>query len=224
MPSPAAWIGTQFRAVSAAAKYGLRPWRVAVRAIRRHGAVQRIPELAGLVSRVAAVRPKVVVEVGTRLGGTFSCWPAVSAPDALLVSIDLPAGSFGGGSGDDVVRKLGTYLRPGQTLECLRQDSHLPATRDWLVGVLAGRPIDFLFLDGDHSLAGVGRDFEAFGPLVAPGGLVAFHDIVPEPDNAHIQVPEFWAALRGRYESAEFIDPPGRAEGGMGIGVIRIGS
>jgi predicted O-methyltransferase YrrM len=216
------WLGRQVRLYSAAMKYGVHPWRVAARAVRRHGAVQRIPELAGLVSRVAAIQPKVVVEVGTRLGGTFSCWPAVATADALLVSIDLPAGSFGGGSGDEVLKKLPTLLRPGQKLECLRQDSHLPATKDWLVGVLGGRPIDFLFLDGDHSFAGVGQDLDVFGPLVASGGLVAFHDIVPEPNNPHIQVPEFWAGLRGRYKHEEFIDPPGRPEGGMGIGIIRI--
>src|SRR5690242_16632985 len=99
MRSPTAWLGQQYRTFSAAARHGLGPWRVAVRAIRQHGAVQRVPELSGLVGMVAAIRPRVVVEVGTRLGGTFSCWPAVAAPDALLVSIDLPAGSFGGGSG-----------------------------------------------------------------------------------------------------------------------------
>lgn len=209
------------RTLAAAARHGWAPARLAARAIRRHGAVQRVQELAGLVAAVAAVRPAVVVEVGTRHGGTFSCWPQVAAPGALLVSIDLPAGSFGGGSGEDAVARLSGFLRPGQTLEVLRQDSHLPGTRDWLVGVLAGRPVDFLFLDGDHSLTGIRQDFEAFGPLVRAGGLVAFHDIVPDPGNAHIQVPEFWASLRDRPGAREFIDPPGRAAGGMGIGVVR---
>ncbi|MFO0799639.1 MAG: class I SAM-dependent methyltransferase [Gemmataceae bacterium] len=221
MSLPSALLGP-VRRMTTAARHGWGPARLADHAIRRHQAVQRLPELAGLVSMVAALKPTVVVEVGTRHGGTFSCWPPVAAAGALLVSMDLPAGSFGGGSGDPVLARLAEFLRPGQRLETLRQDSHLPASREWLVGVLAGRPIDFLFLDGDHSLAGIRQDFETYGPLVRPGGLVAFHDILPDPGNAHIQVPEFWAELRGRYAAREFIDPPGRTTGGMGIGVVRV--
>jgi predicted O-methyltransferase YrrM len=40
-----------------------------------------------------------------------------------------------------------------------------------------GRPLaDFVFVDGDHSWAGISSDFEAWSGLVAPGGLIAFHD------------------------------------------------
>jgi predicted O-methyltransferase YrrM len=38
-------------------------------------------------------------------------------------------------------------------------------------------PIDLLFIDGDHSYAGVLADWQTFGPALAPGGVVAFHDI-----------------------------------------------
>lgn len=38
------------------------------------------------------------------------------------------------------------------------------------------RKIAFLFIDADHSYAGVKADFETWFPLVAPGGIVAFHD------------------------------------------------
>jgi len=39
-------------------------------------------------------------------------------------------------------------------------------------------PLRFLWIDGDHSYAGACRDFEAFSPHLAPGGVVAFHDVL----------------------------------------------
>jgi hypothetical protein len=51
-------------------------------------------------------------------------------------------------------------------LEKFSQD----AARNWSL------PIDFLFIDGDHSREGVARDWAAWGRFVEPGGRVAFHD------------------------------------------------
>lgn len=48
-------------------------------------------------------------------------------------------------------------------------------------------PIDFLFLDGDHSESGVQRDWDDWHRFVVSGGVVAFHDAAvfpggPQPD------------------------------------------
>lgn len=40
--------------------------------------------------------------------------------------------------------------------------------------------IDFLFIDGDHSIEGCKFDFENFSPYVNVNGFVAFHDYFPE--------------------------------------------
>jgi len=37
-------------------------------------------------------------------------------------------------------------------------------------------PIDLLWIDGDHSEAGVRADLDQWSPLVRPGGLLAAHD------------------------------------------------
>lgn len=37
-------------------------------------------------------------------------------------------------------------------------------------------PIDFLFIDGDHSEKGTFEDWEFYSPLVKTGGLIALHD------------------------------------------------
>jgi hypothetical protein len=35
---------------------------------------------------------------------------------------------------------------------------------------------DLLFIDGDHSYAGVKSDWEAYGPMLKPGSIAVFHD------------------------------------------------
>jgi predicted O-methyltransferase YrrM len=37
-------------------------------------------------------------------------------------------------------------------------------------------PVDFVFIDGDHSYEGLSGDWEAWSGLVAPCGIVALHD------------------------------------------------
>jgi len=37
-------------------------------------------------------------------------------------------------------------------------------------------PVDFIFIDGDHSYEGVSRDFEYVKPLLAERPVIAFHD------------------------------------------------
>ena len=42
--------------------------------------------------------------------------------------------------------------------------------------------IDFLFIDGDHSIKGCDYDFTHYSPLVKKGGFIAFHDFDPSRD------------------------------------------
>jgi predicted O-methyltransferase YrrM len=46
--------------------------------------------------------------------------------------------------------------------------------KDW------NKAIDLLFIDGSHEYADVLADFETFYPHVVPGGVVAFHDVLPD--------------------------------------------
>ena len=40
--------------------------------------------------------------------------------------------------------------------------------------------IGLLFIDGDHTAAGIRADYEGFAPYVVPGGWLAMHDYCPE--------------------------------------------
>jgi len=78
-------------------------------------------------------------------------------------------------------------------------DSYSPTTINKLVEMLKGRPIDLLFIDGDHSYEGVKQDYEIFGQMTKH--IIAFHDIFVVPD-----VKQFWAELRPANPNYEFMD------------------
>jgi predicted O-methyltransferase YrrM len=44
---------------------------------------------------------------------------------------------------------------------------------------------EFIFVDGDHSYQGVRQDILDFFPLLAPGGLMVFHDYLPALDDTN---------------------------------------
>lgn len=46
------------------------------------------------------------------------------------------------------------------------------------VGAAWTKPIDFLFLDGDHSPEGARSAFRTWTPFLKPGGVVALHNSV----------------------------------------------
>jgi cephalosporin hydroxylase len=192
--------------------------RLAQAAIDRQ-ATQKIRELAPLVALLLGRKLETVVEIGTAAGGTLFAWCKLAAADALVVSIDLPGGPFSPNTSS--VEFLRAYARPEQKLHLVRADSHLPATKETLLRILAGRTIDFLFVDGDHSYEGVRQDFELYAPLVGSGGFVAFHDIAPHPPQSGCRVEQLWNEIKPGRRYTEYVDPGGGSWGG--IGIIQVG-
>jgi predicted O-methyltransferase YrrM len=194
---------------------------LATEAIRRQ-AYQKLPELEPLIALVRKRRPRTVVEIGTHKGGTLFAWCQAADPEALIVSIDLPQGLFGGGYTRAEARAFQEFARPGQRLHTLRRNSHSRWTAWRLRRLLRGRAIDFLMIDGDHTYEGVKRDWEMYEPLVTSGGLIAFHDILEHPEEPLCKVDELWNELAQHHETVEFTDPDddrGHGQWG-GIGVV----
>jgi predicted O-methyltransferase YrrM len=145
------------------------------------GIVQKREEIQWLFELVRAARPRIVLEIGLDLGGTFFLWSRAAAPDAHLLAIDTtPPGRLGVWSAFPLVRR-GFAVGSQRVSLLMGRDSHSQTTFRRVARLLGGRSIDFLFIDGDHSRDGVRQDFDMYSPLVAPGGLVAFHDISPNP-------------------------------------------
>lgn len=178
-------------------------------------------ELREFLLFVQELRPRAVLEIGTALGGTFFLLTRVSAPDAVLVTVDLSSPSdvrFGGG---DVGRRAPLYeafALEQQRVRFLPGDSHTPTLRRRVETEFAGREVDLLFIDGDHSEAGVRTDYAMYKDLVRAGGAIAFHDIVDGDPELVGGVPRFWRSVRSS-DAREFVADP--TQGGWGIGVLR---
>lgn len=165
-------------------------------------------------------RPRRVLEIGTAKGGTLYLWTQAAADDAVIVSLDLPGGQFGGGYPEARLPFYQAFARPGQKLVLMRDDSHTQASLEAVRSRFGGEPIDFAFIDGDHTYDGVRRDVEMYGPLVREGGLIGFHDILPQPDSPETQVHRLWNELRRDHDVEEFIahDSPRK----IGIGLLHV--
>lgn len=177
--------------------------------------LQHRSELLELARLVAELRPKTVVEIGTFRGGTLFIFARLAAPDATIVSLDLPASAMGRVYRAAQVPLFHRFTHHRQHLYLLREDSHRLETLIHVTSALGGKPLDFLFIDGDHTYESVRTDFERFAPLVRTGGLIAFHDIAMGPPSG---VARFWQELEGRYPRREIVhDTQVRP---MGIGVL----
>jgi predicted O-methyltransferase YrrM len=173
-------------------------------------------EIEGLVEAVAALQPKIIVEIGTNMGGSLFCFTKVAQPNALIISIDLPEGLGGGGYPLYRSNFYQSFASQKQKMLLWRLDSHKEHTLTQLKKILNGQKIDFLFLDGDHSYEGIKQDFEWYAPLVKSGGIIAFHDIKPSlPDN-WIQVGRFWNEIKKEYQHKEIVSDE-VSWGGIGI-------
>ena len=175
-------------------------------------------EILGLLRILGEAKPRRVVEIGTAGGGTLYLFARVASEDAVIVSIDLPGGAFGGGYLPWRIPLYRSFAGPRQRLHLLRGDSHSPVTAGKLEARLKSGKIDFLFIDGDHTAGGVKKDFEMYSPLVAHGGLIGFHDIVRDPSDAANEVHRFWEEIRSRYPHREIVSDRRRK---YGIGLIR---
>lgn len=174
-------------------------------------------EIVALGAIVRKRQPRIIVEIGTARGGTLFIWCALAHPEATLVSIDLPGGMHGGGYPYWKTFVYKRFPTPKQKLHLLRGDSHSASMLEQLKMRLAGQPIDFLFIDGDHTYAGVKRDFEMYSSLVRKGGLIAFHDIAIHPPEIDCHVDKFWNELKQTRPSREFIENPKQGWGGIGL-------
>jgi predicted O-methyltransferase YrrM len=183
---------------------------------REFAALQRLPELSQLLWEVEDEAPEAVLEIGTYAGGTLYCWCRLAAPDAVIVSIDLPEGRFGGGCTEERAEEMRLlFPRERQRLHLIRGDSHSPESLAELERHLDGRKLDFAFIDGDHTYDGVKRDFEMYSPLIRDGGLIAFHDICEHPDE-EAQVHVFWSEIKHSFRHEEIVAATG-AGGGIGL-------
>lgn len=181
------------------------------------GSSQNPREIIEFIEFARSHSPRTFVEIGTEAGGTNFLVGRTLESIERIIAVDLLVRSR---------TRLRRYARPGVEFTAIDGDSSSASTVARVADALAGRPIDLLFIDGDHSLAGVLADLRLYRPLVAPHGLIAFHDIVPDErlrsgrkTNRYAgEVPLLWDRLRTQFPHHEFVAD--WTQEGLGIGVI----
>ena len=75
-------------------------------------------------------------------------------------------------------------------------------------------PLGLVFVDGGHGRGPAHADYEAWSPLVAPGGLLAVHDVFENPADGGRPPYEIWCRA---VESGAFEPVPGLAAGSLRV-------
>ncbi len=179
--------------------------------------LQKREEIVNLLQLMASLKSETVLEIGTANGGTLFLFTRVASDDALLLSMDLPKTPTEGGYPPRMVPVFESFATRGQKIDLILADSHKASTLDELRIRLKDRMIDVLFIDGDHSYAGVRKDFEMYSPLVREGGIIAFHDTVEHDPGSGCEVERFWKEIKGSYKHDEFTSQPELRWGGIGV-------
>jgi predicted O-methyltransferase YrrM len=190
-----------------------------IRAHKVFRAVQQHSEIVSLLRLLDKNPPRSVCEIGTASGGTLFLLTKVCRPDALLISVDL---------GLPLERSLihSRFATSKQRVIGVRRDSRAAETIQQVRSSLRGKLLDLLFIDGDHEYEAVKADFTNYRPLVRPGGLIVFHDIVRDfrtrygkPTSTYTGgVPMFWEEIKGLHRTTELIEDP--EQDGFGIGIV----
>ena len=141
-----------------------------------------------LLEMILSLKPKTVVEIGCYIG-VSTLWIAHALEtlggEGRVLSVDLfypkfPVPPFSYDYLHDPEARAKQALQEAGLghrstfYRCLSSDF---ATR---FPSISPGPIDFVFVDGDHSDGGCLDDFISFYPLLRIGGQMLFHDIHPE--------------------------------------------
>lgn len=176
------------------------------------GVRQRVEELCAAAGILIAAQPRNILEIGVYSGGSFALWCALASGK----KIGIDSGSIAG----PIHQRIADFQTRFGQVEIIKGDSHDESTRQEVLRQLQGEPLDFLFLDGDHTLAGVSLDYQMYAPLVRSGGWIGFHDITESDFHKEMNAggsAEHWSVLEHpRKIHLNWRDPP------FGIGMIQL--
>lgn len=164
---------------------------------------------------VEAIRPQVIVELGTQHGVSFAafCRPVkVLGLDTKCYAVDTWEGDIQTGSySDETFNDLQRYSRnefgdKSVLLRCLFDDA-LDRFEDG--------SIDLLHIDGLHTYQAVKHDFDTWLPKMSSRGVVLFHDVNVRTEGFGVW--KLWDELAPKYPSFLFLHS-------AGLGVLAVGS
>ncbi len=135
-----------------------------------------------------------VLELGVRHGGTSALWHQLLPDAPIVIGVDrIGPDSYQDPEFHERAKSMEQDLARYRFIE---GDTRLLSTWSKVNEALGDTPLGFLFIDADHSDAGVRNDYATYQGLVRPEGLIAFHDIVDSPRTGG-GVARFWKTLIG---------------------------
>jgi predicted O-methyltransferase YrrM len=173
-------------------------------------------EIEALARLFSAEGVRSYLEIGSKFGGSFQKLTCALEKGARAVAVDLPNGNKSWAkSSAALTRTLVELSESGYDTGVIWGDSQSPETVEHVRSLA---PFDAVFIDADHRLPGVTKDWTNYGPM---GRIVAFHDIAwrraPEWVGTRIDVPEFWNEIKHGYRHQEFKFCPTGKNNGIGI-------
>ncbi|MGI6795394.1 class I SAM-dependent methyltransferase [Gordonia sihwensis] len=135
------------------------------------------------------------VEIGTYCGkSTVFLGAAAEAHGALVVTVDHHRGSEEHQPGweyhdTELVDSHSGLLDTAARFRRTMYDAGLEST---VLGLLApstaaarvwGREVDFVFIDGGHSMEAAQNDYDGWSGWVRAGGALLIHDVFPDPND-----------------------------------------
>lgn len=179
-------------------------------------------EILGFLKFAEEQKPVRICELGMFQGGTNLMLTHALSSVEQIIGVDLFIRNKS---------QLKYFVKPTQRQTYIEGKTCDKSSLEKVADALKGEKLDLLFIDADHSYNGVKQDFMLYRQFVREGGIIAFHDIVPD----HLQkynldpatyvgalggeVYLFWDRLKSYYEhTKEFVVD--YEQNGCGIGAL----
>jgi len=179
---------------------------------------QRQYELDELIKIYKAIKPYNVLEIGSQEGGTLYHWLINAEPGATVVAVDMFQNMTKDQQASLKTMWL-TWAQPETKFYFYDNDSHSSMAYHYIHSMFPNG-LDFLFIDGDHTYEGARQDFANYAPMVRPGGVIAFHDLMTPKSGLqnHIQVGKLWQEIQHfGHVTREIWCHPHQDWGGIGV-------
>ena len=138
--------------------------------------IQSPVEYVQWIQMLLDLKPKRFLELGIAYAGTLYGHIQTLAEGGTYVAIEL-------NKDFETLYHHGeaySWLTPEQTLNILYRDSG--ECVDEVMRLTGGELLDAIFVDAGHEYEEVSTEFTLYSPLLRPGGLMGFHDILNRTD------------------------------------------
>lgn len=156
-----------------------------------------------------------VLEIGSYCGkSALYLGPAARAAETVLYTLDHHRGSEEHQSGEEYHDPdlFNSELGVVETLPALRDTLFRAELEDCVIPIIGKSatvsrhwttPLGMVFIDGGHSMQAALADYRGWTPNLVTGGILAIHDVFPNPEDGGRPPFEIWklATASGLYET-----------------------